>query len=97
MHIKVTDYAPYADTWRQGEIIFNLVKDVLMTGEKITLDFLGVPSLTPSFSNACFAPMAALIGYEQLKKQVDISFIRKNEAAYIKKICRQEDAARKMK
>ena len=68
--IKVSDVVNSVSFNRDGEVIFNMIKDALESGERVTVSFEGIYALNTSFVNSAFIELLENFSFEDIKRYV---------------------------
>lgn len=84
MVIKVLDHTKFCYTNDDGERILNLVKPYMDKGEKITVSFEGVDSITSSFVNSAFIELLGAYPFEYIRSNLTFLNTTKNINTIIK-------------
>ncbi|SDR80919.1 protein of unknown function [Paenibacillaceae bacterium GAS479] len=68
MDFVLKDYVTSCYTNEQGDEIYNLISKPLFMGQKVTLSFEGMNSVSSSFLNSSFIPLLDDLTFDQIKQ-----------------------------
>ncbi|MEK3993732.1 STAS-like domain-containing protein [Psychrobacillus sp. FSL K6-2365] len=66
--IKITDIVKTTSYNKDGEVIFDLVRDSLMRKEQVSVSFEGIQALNTSFINSAFIELLEDFNFDEIKK-----------------------------
>lgn len=66
--IKITDIVKTTSYNKDGEVIYDLVRDSLMRKEQVSVSFEGIHALNTSFINSAFIELLEEFKFDEIKK-----------------------------
>lgn len=71
---------------RDGQKVFEQIKQALKDGKEIRLSFLNVESLTSAFLNAAVGQLYGFFDHDLLKESLSVTEIEKDDWALLKRV-----------
>lgn len=95
-HIKIKDIVENTSFNKDGEIIFNLIRNSIMDKEHITVSFEGIHALNTSFVNSAFIELLEYFTFEEIKQYVSFVNSTKQINTVISKRFKDEVSGREL-
>lgn len=73
MVIRVLDHTINPSSYKDGEVIFTLISDLIKQDQQVVVDFSGLTSIPSAFVNSAFIRLLEHFSFEQVKR--NLSFI----------------------
>lgn len=70
--VRIKDHVPYAYTYEEGQLIFNLIAPALVRGEDVSVSFDGIKAVPSSFINAALLQLPDSLSLEDIRSRLHI-------------------------
>lgn len=73
MVIKIIDYVDKPSTYDDGQMVYNVISQMLEKGEKVVVSFSGIASVPSAFVNSAFIRLLEEFSYDEIKSLLVIT------------------------
>lgn len=74
--VVLREIVSHCATYDEGKVVFDIIKDILANGEKVSVSFEGMTSVSTSFVNAAFIELLGVMSFNDIK--ANLSFTETN-------------------
>ncbi len=73
MVIKIVDYVEKPSTYEDGQIVYDVISQMMKKGEKTVISFSGITSIPSAFVNSAFIRLLEEFSYDEIKSLLVIT------------------------
>lgn len=71
--IRVLDHSINPSSYKDGEVIFALISEMLKQDQQVVVDFSGVTSIPSAFVNSAFIRLLEHFSFDQVKRNLSFT------------------------
>lgn len=71
--IHIADHVELASSYRDGQVIYDLIAPPMLAGQQVEVSFRGIPAVPSAFINAALVQLAELMPVSEIRKLLKIT------------------------